>query len=247
MADLTPLAAAIAAQGTASFQHGFGLGAPRCTADGWLGVGVTDLTSRRTRVVQVSVSRQTRRRWETKRSWNPIEAVGNTVVRRAVRRWGGVPQEWRFDSAGTAVRGGPDEPWRDRTAPDAEPGRRLLIDPTWPLELLAATPAAVRTHSEREHDVERHVDVELDAAAVADLLPAELADAALDPSAREHIGSLSLQVVFAGDHPVRVATLAGKASETGDPLWRVLAFTSLGIDPEAVDLWEAWARLSPRA
>lgn len=240
MAHLAPLAAAIAAQGTASFQHGFGLGAPRCTADDWLGVGVTDPTSRHTRVVQVGVSRQTRRRWETKRSRNPIEAVGNAVVRRAVRRWGGVPQEWRFDSDGTAVRERLDGPWQDRTAPDADPGRRLLADPTWPIELLAAAPAAVRAYSEREHRAERHVDVELDAAAVADLLPAELARV-------EQISSVSIQAVFAGDHPVHVATLARKASETGDPLWRVLAFTGFEIDPEAVDLWDAWARLSPRA
>ncbi|HEY6780595.1 MAG TPA: hypothetical protein VI111_06540 [Thermoleophilaceae bacterium] len=163
MADLASLAAAFARRGSASFQHGYGLGAPRCTDDGWLGVGVTDLAGRGTRVVQVSVPRQTRRRWETMRGGNPIDRAGNAIVRRAIRRWGGVPQEWRFDGAAMAMRRGPDE-----------------------------------------------------------------------------------QVVLAGDEPVRLATLARKASETGEPFWRVLTFTGLGIGPEAVDLWDAWARLSPQ-
>ncbi len=245
MAELASLAAALRAQGQATFRYGFGLGEPRCTDDGWLGVGLTDLGGRRTRVVGVGVSRQIQRRWETMPASGPINGAGLAIIRRFLRSAAKL-QERRYDGLEEARRRAPDAPWRDRPLPDDEGQRKRLVDPTWILGLLTATPGAVRSLSEAE-GAESHVEAVLDPAAVTELVPWGLDLRAHDPGHADHVHELSLHVTLSNGLPAQVGVCMPKRLETEQSFWHVLAFTAFGVDPDAVDLWDAWARLSSRA
>lgn len=242
MADLASLAAALRAQGQATFRYGLGIGEPRCTDDGWLGVGLTDLDGRRTRVVGVAVSQQIQRRWETMPASGPINGAGLAIVRRFLRR-GAKPQERRYDGLEEARRRAPDAPWRDRPLSDDEGQRKRLVDPTWTLDLLTATPDAVRSLSEAE-ETEPHVEAVLDPAAVTELVAWGLDLRAHDPRHADHVHELTLHVALSNGLPAQVGVCMSKCRETVQPVWHVLEFTAFGVDPDAVDLWDAWARLS---
>lgn len=243
MSELAAFAELLRSKTPVTFQHGFGFGKPRCDPDGWCGVGVTDAAGH-TRVVGMNLPEHILGPLAARRERRPLKRLGLAAVRGVLQRTAGTPTEDRYEGDLVATRRSPDAPWNDVTLPDADGGRKLSNDPTWIVRLLDAEPGALGSRAETSQGSERSIDVTLDPAAVEALLPADEARRATEPGHREPLATLALQITVAGNEPLRIATSTGVSNDTGEPLWRVLELTAFGVDPDAVDLWDAWARLS---